>query len=473
MDAEPPGSPTHVPAHALEHPQHVLPLELIAGLAQRQPRVLGEPHPGFGQRQVERNIVHLEHGLPRQHDRPVDDVLELAHVSRPVVANERLQGPGRDRADVAIALAGDLAHEVLDEDRNVVAPLAERGHVDGHHVQAIEEIVAERPLAHGHPEIDVGRREHAHVDGNRPHAADAFHLALLEHTEQPRLQIEAERADLVEEDGATVRQLELAELARVRAGEGAALVAEELRFDERVGDGRHVDGDERLIAPGTPPVDRPRHQLLAGAALARDEHGRGRLGQLRDELINAHHFGVAPDQPLEGVGALPSAGSERRSQTKDLALERPLLERTLDQEVQIVHVERLHQVVVGAQPHRRDGRPHVADLDARLSGHPLVEHDHVDLARPEHVQCDAAVLGFDHVARLFQDRAHGGSHAVLVVHDEDRAAPDRGGILGQRRLHGRRGRSSTTYSFLPAPPLPARWTHSGTTSPGLSAASSR
>src|SRR5215813_7114972 len=50
------------------------------------------------------NVIHRAVVLAR--DRPVDDVLELAHVARPVVADERLEGPGRDRANVAIALAG-------------------------------------------------------------------------------------------------------------------------------------------------------------------------------------------------------------------------------------------------------------------------------------------------------------------------------------------------------------------------------
>ena len=63
-------------------------------------------------------------------------------------------------------------------------------------------------------------------------AADALHLALLEDAQELRLHGRADIADLVEEDGAAVGELELAELALVGAGEGAALVAEQLGLDQ-------------------------------------------------------------------------------------------------------------------------------------------------------------------------------------------------------------------------------------------------
>src|SRR5712692_2569978 len=422
----------------------------------------------------------LERRLTGENDGAMNDVLKLAHVARPVITDQGLQRSRRYRPNVAVAFTGDLAHEVLHEERDVLAPLPERRHVDGQYIETIEEVVAERPLAHRLAEIDVGGGEHAHVDRDRPHAAHPLHLALLEHAEQARLEIEAQGADLVEEDGTAVSQLELAELARVGAGEGAALVAEQLRFDQRVGNGRHVDGDEGLVTARAAPMDGPRHQFLAGAALARDEHRRRRLGDLRDQLIDAHHLGMAADQALEAIGALPSAGRQRRPQAEDLALERSLFERALDEEIEIVHVERLHEVVVGAQPHGGDGGAHVPDgggqdhddgrvegfdagqdLDARLPRHPLIEHDDVDLASPEDVERHGTVLGLDDVAGLLQDRAHGGAHALLVVHDENGAAAHHGGMLDQCRRHGWRGRSRTTYSLRPALPVPERWTHSG------------
>ena len=81
-------------------------------------------------------------------------------------------------------------------------------------------------------------------------AADALELPLLEHAQELGLERERHLADLVEEQGAAVGHLELAGLARHGAGEGALLVAEELAFEQGLGERGAVDGDERLARPG-------------------------------------------------------------------------------------------------------------------------------------------------------------------------------------------------------------------------------
>jgi hypothetical protein len=291
VHAQPPRGAAHVPAGALEHTQDVLALELLHRLAQRRARVLAQARAGLGHRHVERHVLQMDDRAPGEDDGAMQDVLELAHVAGPVVAREHLEGTGRHAAHVAVALAGDLAHEVLDECGNVLAPLAERRHVDRHDVEPIVEVLAERALAHGAPQIHVGRRQDPHIDRHGAHPAQPLDLALLQDAQELRLQVEPQGADLVEEHRAAVGELEAAELLRVRPGEGALLVAEQLRFDQRLGDRRHVDGHERLPAALAPRVDRPRHQLLAGAALAGDQHGRGRRGDLGDQLFLPAAYG--------------------------------------------------------------------------------------------------------------------------------------------------------------------------------------
>ena len=96
-------------------------------------------------------------------------------------------------------------------------------------------------------------------------AADGRVFALLQHAEQPRLRLHRHVADLVEEERAAFRLLEAPGGARLRAGEGAALMAEQLRFDQVARDRRHVDGDERPVAPLAVVMQRARDELLAGA----------------------------------------------------------------------------------------------------------------------------------------------------------------------------------------------------------------
>ena len=57
-----------------------------------------------------------------------------------------------------------------------------------------------------------------------------------------------QKTDFVEEQRAAVRGLEESGLGLARIGERAALIAEELCFEQCLGDGGAVDGDERTIA---------------------------------------------------------------------------------------------------------------------------------------------------------------------------------------------------------------------------------
>src|SRR5262249_61888432 len=125
-------------------------------------------------------------------------------------------------------------------------------------------------------QVDTGRGNQANLVAHRFRAADALDLAFLNRAQQLRLQIEAQVADLVEEQRAVRGQLELAELLTVRAGERAALVAEEGALRELARDRGEVDRDERRVGIGLA-VDQPGQQLLARAALAEDQHRRRQL----------------------------------------------------------------------------------------------------------------------------------------------------------------------------------------------------
>ena len=79
-------------------------------------------------------------------------------------------------------------------------------------------------------------------------------------------------AHFVQQQRAARGQLEAAESPFHRAGEGALLVAEDLALDQRFGNRRAVDRDEWPRLARAQIVQRARHQFLAGAALAGDQH---------------------------------------------------------------------------------------------------------------------------------------------------------------------------------------------------------
>src|SRR5439155_16171970 len=99
-------------------------------------------------------------------------------------------------------------------------------------------------------------------------AADAQHLALVEHAQQLRLRRREQLADLVEEHDAALGDLEEAGLGRDRAGERAALVAEQLALEQRLGERRAVQAQERRLRARRVAVDQLGDHFLANAGLA-------------------------------------------------------------------------------------------------------------------------------------------------------------------------------------------------------------
>src|SRR5262249_1975497 len=150
-------------------------------------------------------------------------------------------------------------------------------------------------------------------------------------------------ADLVEEERAAVRELEAPRLARHRAGERAALVAEELALDQLLRDRGAVHLDERLVLPRRVVVERARDELLAGAALAGDEHRRRRVGDALEHVVDLGEAVRRADDP-EARAARP--GLRRR---RLLAGELPRLQRLADDLADLVLVERLREVIERAE----------------------------------------------------------------------------------------------------------------------------
>ena len=179
-----------------------------------------------------------------------------------------------------------------------VAPLAERRNVDVEHVQPIVEVGAELAPCHRIVQVPVGRRDHAHVGPHRARAAQAHELALLQHAQELRLRGGRHLGDFVEKQHAARRQLNLTGLGLLRAGEGAALESEQLRFEQLLRQGRAVDRDERTAAPRRAAVDEPGHDFLAGPRLALQAGRRFGGGDARGALQHVAPRGRCAEHAL-------------------------------------------------------------------------------------------------------------------------------------------------------------------------------
>src|SRR5256885_6101028 len=195
----------------------------------------------------------------------------------------------------------------------------------------------------------VGRRDDADVHPKRLRAAEALELALLEHAQDLGLGHRREVGALVEEERAPAGQLEAALLPPRRAGERALLVAEQLRLEQRLGQRGAVDRDERAAAPRRARVDRAGDELLAGAALALDEHRRGAAGDLLEERHHPAERGARADDR-----ALLEQVVEPLLERAVLLDQVSALEGLADQAQELGALERLGEEVVRALLHRLD-----------------------------------------------------------------------------------------------------------------------
>ncbi len=109
-----------------------------------------------------RQVLRLDQRVFGQHNRALNHVLQLAHVARPAIAQERLARRLVKPADLFSGLARDAGQKVLRQIENVLRSIAQRRQVNLHAVQAVVEILAEGAVAETRLEILVGGRHHPH-----------------------------------------------------------------------------------------------------------------------------------------------------------------------------------------------------------------------------------------------------------------------------------------------------------------------
>ena len=198
--------------------------------------------------------------------------------------------------------------------------------------------------------------DNAHVDLHRRIAADPVELAVRQHPQQARLHVERHIADLVEEQRAAVGLFKASLTDLVRTGEGAFLVAKQLRLDQVFGDGCHVQGDERRLGARAVAVQRMRHQLFAGAGFAVDQHADRRTREPADDAKYVLHRRRFADDVRRRIAG--------RLAAHRLLLLLIMADGALDQRHCFVDVERLRQVVEGPLLIGADG-----GVQIRMRGH--------------------------------------------------------------------------------------------------------
>ncbi len=207
--------------------------------------------------------------------------------------------------------------EVLGEHGDVLGALAQRRDLDRHHVQAVEQVLAEAALAHVRSRsrcVAATMRTSTFSARLPPTRGD---LVALQHAQQLGLQLERHVADLVEEERAARRLAEASRAALDGAREGALLVAEELALEQLARDRRAFTatkapaarGDAWWIARATSSLPVPLSPVISTAT--------SRARDAPDRLEDLEHRAAAADEAIAAPLARPrtSRRSERTSRS--------------------------------------------------------------------------------------------------------------------------------------------------------------
>ncbi len=157
---------------------------------------------------------------------------------------EGVEPPRRHRFGRALLVLGEILEEIIDEQWDVLAPLAQRRDVNADDVQPVEKVLAELPRGHGLFERLVRGGDNAHVGRDRLVAADPLEGAGLQNPQDFGLGGRGHVADFIQEKRPAMALLEFADALERRAGECAALVAEQFAFEKLLRNRGAVDGQK-------------------------------------------------------------------------------------------------------------------------------------------------------------------------------------------------------------------------------------
>ena len=180
-------------------------------------------------------------------------------------------------------------------------------------------------------------------------------------------------------------------------------------------------------------VNQPREQLLARAALSEDQHRRRQLRDLVHQIDDVARDLARSDDEL-ALGLIGDLGRQRQH----LPVQVLPLAGVADERPELVVVEILGDVVIGAVLHRLHGRLDLVDgrdhddldeavvflddakhLEAADAGQPDIEQNQVDVLAIQNGQSRLSAATREHAVLPLQNRGQRVAHPLVVVDDED------------------------------------------------------
>ena len=170
-------------------------------------------------------------------------------------------------------------------------PLTQWRQIDGHGVDAKEEVQPEAPILGLLPEVPIGCADQPCIDPPRLLRSHARKGAILQHLQQLCLNRQIQAAHFIEKQRSQVRKFHASALGCIRTGEGSLFIAEQLRLDERKWNRRTGHLDPGAFRPIGARMQQLGKDLLACPALPLQQNRDGRIRNTFQLLAGSRHHG--------------------------------------------------------------------------------------------------------------------------------------------------------------------------------------
>src|SRR5581483_5784795 len=189
---------------------------------------------------------------------------------------------------------------MLCQQRDFLADLAQRRHVDVNYLDAVIQILSEIPFADFRFQVLICRGQQPDVDRNGLAAAYPFDYPLLKNPQDLGLRRRAQVPDLVQKKGPPVSLLELP-WPGIHSRGDSLLDSEKLALDQGFRQRRAVQRHERTASAWTGVMQRFSRLFLARPAFAGDQHVHLTVADALDEPDNLLNLMARADNSEGGV----------------------------------------------------------------------------------------------------------------------------------------------------------------------------
>src|SRR5438477_1752727 len=151
----------------------------------------------------------------------------------------------RKSADGAAIFRGEPIEKMLCQKTGIADPIAQRRHLYAYFVDPVEKIFPESAIGNQLRQILMRRADNPYIHLDRATATNPLDDLILKKAQKLDLNRLRDVADFIEEQCAVVRSLNLSDDLLDCASEGASLVPEQLAFEQRLGNSRAAQWNER------------------------------------------------------------------------------------------------------------------------------------------------------------------------------------------------------------------------------------